>query len=98
MYEQNIELLKVSDHVKEVINAFWNVIKLRKVPRFYFESDKGNVGDRDIKPYMIYINAKGEIKVAGVPRELWNIPPSEQKNARHYLLNKINLNKIQNLK
>ena len=49
--DSNIQAIKVSEDIKEVIEAFWNVIKQRKIPRFYFESLNGHKDDREIKPY-----------------------------------------------
>jgi hypothetical protein len=89
--------IKVESKIIDLIKISWDAIKQRRVLKFPFESNKGNTGVREIKPYMVYINDKEEIRVAGIPREFWSIPADEQKNARHYLLNKIDLKEIKTL-
>jgi hypothetical protein len=46
---------------------------------------------------MVHINTKNEIRVAGLPGELWDRPAEERKHAKHYLLKKINLKQIKML-
>ncbi len=60
---------------------------------FDFTSENGNTGQREIKPYMVYLNEKDEIKVVGLPKELWN-KPEVDRQPRHYLLHKIDLNQF----
>jgi len=56
--------------LKEIIETTCKTIKEKRVIKFYFESDSGNKGMRELRPYMVYINEKDEIKVAGLPHEL----------------------------
>ena len=86
-------MIQVPLRLKQIIEIICRAIREKKVIEFHFESDSGNKGLRKIKPYMVYINDKDEIKVAGLPRELWNI--KGKKQPRHYLLEKINLNELE---
>jgi hypothetical protein len=86
------EEMKVEPKIKDLIELIWEAIKQRRVLKFPFESEGGNSGDRDIKPYMVHSKNEKEIKVAGVPREFWSLPKEEQqKNVRHYFLEKIDI-------
>lgn len=96
MFGENRTII-VREEIKELILLIWNAIKTRQIIAFDFDSIQGNSGERNVKPYMIYIireKGKEVIKLAGVPRELWHISPEKQKHARHYLLSKIDLGKI----
>ncbi|GEO10420.1 hypothetical protein [Segetibacter aerophilus] len=87
------EKIKVTQIIKDLIERSWDAIKQRRVLEFPFVSKSGNVGSREIKPYMVYINDKKEIKVVGLPRPLWDC----LINKRHpgqYLLEKIDLNQM----
>jgi hypothetical protein len=94
MFEED-STIKVPGDIKELILFIWKAVKARQVLEFPFESIKGNTGKRKIKPYMVHVNQKKEIRVAGLPEEFWHVPPrQQQKNARQYLLAKIDRGEI----
>lgn len=84
-----------ANNIEKLLVVIYKAIRQRSIVKFPFESESGNIGDRTIKPYMVYLNEKGEIKVAGLPEELWNAPIDQRKSARHYLLNKIDVKRLE---
>ena len=84
-----MESIKVTEETKSLIFTLWKAMKNRRVVKFDFESNDGNAGIREIRPYMVCLHS-GKLKVVGLPRELWKVPPDD-KQARHYLLEKIDL-------
>ncbi|HEX8355948.1 MAG TPA: hypothetical protein VF610_00970 [Segetibacter sp.] len=85
--------MSISKNIIDLLLILCKAIKQRRIISFDFESDRGYTALREIKPYMIYVNDREEIKVVGLPRELWKAPMLDRQ-PRHYLLDKIDLKQL----
>ena len=88
------EEIKVGSKIRVLIEISWNAIKQRHVLKLSFVSNSGNIGVREIKPYMVYINDKREIRVVGLPRNLWQAS-IDHRDPGQYLLEKIDVSQIE---
>ena len=78
-----------------MISIFSAAMKNRCVVKFDFESNDGKQGTREIRPYMVCLE-KGKLNAVGLPRELWKAD-DDDKQPRHYLLDKISLDQLETL-
>ena len=72
--------LKVSPHIYEIIQLLCQAIRERRLLYFYYESKRRKAW-REIRPYMIIPNGKGNLELVGLPTEELN---KGQKQAGHY--------------
>jgi hypothetical protein len=91
-----INIIKVSVREKLIIETAWNCMKNRQLISLWYDSKSKGYCSRKIRPYMICINTRGNLELVGVPEEEWGKPQSDLQ-AAHYLLSKLNLDKIKTL-
>ena len=79
--------LKVSPDIYGIIQILCMAIKERRLQYFYYESKKRKAW-REIRPYMIIPNDKGNLELVGLPTEELN---KGRKQAGHYLLDELDV-------
>ena len=85
------ETMKVSPHIYELIKRLCQAIRERRLLYFYYESKRRKAW-REIRPYMIIPNDKGNLELVGLPIEELN---KEKKQAGHYLLDQLDMEQFQ---
>lgn len=79
----------------ELIKILCKAIKQRLLLYFYYESEKsGNKEWREVRPYLVGINKKGNLELAALPTTELSKERIDDRKSGHYLLRGLKQNQL----
>ena len=78
-------MIEVPIALKPLVEILCLVLEKRKVLRFRYYSESSGEIDREVRPYMVIPNQKGNLELVGIPIEELSNPVDSRKKG-HYLL------------